>query len=136
MFGKTKNPKSDLITHTSEPRTVFPELALRRRSQEHPMVMFATVVAAAFVWTLMPGDTGMTQASASAPSKVIQESTSTAKTSRLPMSDVDRACHGQAWGGESAECLRMIARDNGKADFRVRLIADAGPASPSTPNIF
>ena len=59
-----------------------------------------------------------------------------AKTSRLPISDVDRACAGQSWGGESAVCLAEIARESGKADFKVRLIADAAPADLDTPNIF
>lgn len=137
MFGKTTNPKADLISQATERRTVFPQLALRRRSEDHPMVMFGTIVAAAFIWTLVPGEQNLSQASAaSAPSKVVQETKTTEKTSRLPISDLDRACHGQSWGGESADCLKMIARENGKADFKVRLIADAAPADLATPNIF
>ena len=52
------------------------------------------------------------------------------------MVDVDNACAGQSWGGESAVCLAEIARENGKADLKVRLIADAAPAGLDTPNIF
>ena len=114
----------------------FPQLALRRRSHEHPIMMFGAIVTAAFVWTLVPAGSGVTPASANAPLKLIQETSTTAKTSRLPMSDVDRACQGQSWGGESAECLAMIAKDSGKAELKVRMIADAGPANPTTPNIF
>ena len=33
-------------------------------------------------------------------------------------------------------CLAMIAKDSGKAELKVRMIADAGPANPTTPNIF
>ena len=52
------------------------------------------------------------------------------------MSDVDRACEGQSWGGECADCVTMIARESGKSDLKVRLIADAAPADFNTPNIF
>jgi hypothetical protein len=137
MFGSTANPKSDLIGQASERRTVFSQLSLRRRSEDHPMVMFGTIVAAAFIWTLVPGETSVTVASAtSAPLKEIQDTTTTQKTSRLPMSDIDRACEGQSWGGESLECVTMIARVSGKADVKVRMIADAAPAGVNTPNIF
>jgi hypothetical protein len=137
MLGKTRNPKSDLISQATERRTAFPQLALRQRSNDHPMVMFSVIVAAAFVWTLMPAEPAVTQASAaSEPIKIVEQARTTAKTSRLPMSDVDRACQGQSWGGESAECLKMIARESGKADLKVRLIADAAPDNPTTPNIF
>ena len=135
MSGMTKNPKSDLVTQVSERRTVFPRLALRRRSQEHPIAMFGTIVAAAFMWTLIPGETTVTQA-ASAPIKVLDHSGTTGETSRLPMSNIDRACRGQAWGGESVECVTMIAHENGKADRKVRMIADAAPGDLDTPNIF
>ncbi len=135
MFGKIKNPKSDLISQATERRTVFPRLALRQRSNDHPMVMFAMVVSAAFVWTLMPGEQGAARSSL-APAQTIQDTKTTTKTSRLPVSDVDHACQGQGWGGESADCLKMIARENGKADLKLRLIADAAPANLQTPNIF
>lgn len=101
------------------------------------MMLFSSIVAAAFVWTLMPGEPTVTQPKAiSAPVKVIPETKTTAKTSRLPMSGVDRACQGQSWGGESVECLTMIARESGKADLKVRMIADAAPADLATPNVF
>jgi hypothetical protein len=137
MFGNTKSPKSDLHFQATERRTVFPQLALRQRSNDHPVVMFSVIVAAAFVWTALPS--GSTTASASAnrpPVKVVSQTQTTAKTSRLPVSDVDHACQGQSWGGESVVCLAEIARENGKADLKVRLIADAAPAGLDTPNIF
>jgi hypothetical protein len=137
MFGSTANPKSDLIGQATERRTVFSQLALRRRSEDHPMVMFGTIVAAAFIWTLTPGTTSVTVASAtSAPQNEIHDAMTTQKTSRLPMSAVDRACEGQSWGGESLDCVTMIARASGKADVKVRLIADAAPAGLNTPNVF
>jgi hypothetical protein len=137
MFDKIANPKSDLISQATERRTVFPLLVLRECSRKHPMIMFAAVVSAAFVWALMPGETIVSPAFATgAPAKAIQEPSTTRKTSRLPISDVSRACEGQSWGGESAECLKMIARDSGRTDLRIRLIADAAQANPNTPNIF
>jgi hypothetical protein len=142
MSATTANPKDDLISQATERRTTFTRLALRERSQQHPVVMFAAIVTAAFVWTLAPGSPNMSIAAptaaapAAAPAKIVHQTSTTQKTTRLPQSDVDRACKGQGWGGESAECLKMIARENGKADLKVRLIADAAPANLNTPNIF
>jgi hypothetical protein len=135
MFAKTRNPKADLISQATERRTVFPQLALRRRANEHPMAMFATIVAAAFVWILIPGEPIQAQAS-KAPAMPVQETRTTEKTARLPVSAIDRACHGQAWGGESAACVKMIVKENGRSDLKVRMIADAAPADLNTPNVF
>ena len=141
MSATTANPKDDLISQATERRTIFARLSLRERSQQHPVLMFAGIVTAAFVWTLAPGQPNMSIAAA-APVKLVHHSnlvhqaSTTQKTSRLPQSDVDRACKGQGWGGESAACVTMIARENGKADVKVRLIADAAPANLNTPNIF
>jgi hypothetical protein len=137
MFGKTNTPKSDLHFQATERRTVFPQLALRRRSNDHPIVMFSGIVAAAFVWTALPSDATSAYASASRPpAKIVSETQTTGKTSRLPMSDVERACAGQSWGGESADCISEIARESGKADLKIRMIADAAPSDLDTPNIF
>jgi hypothetical protein len=141
MSATIANPKDDLITQATERRTVFARLALRERSQQHPVVMFAAIVTAAFVWTLAPGQPNASiaapvAAATTVPAKIVHQAATTQKTSRLPQSDIDRACHGQGWGGESAECVKMIARENGKADVKVRLIADAAPADINTPNIF
>jgi hypothetical protein len=131
------NPKEDLISQATERRTIFPRLALRERSQQHPVIMLATIMAAAFVWTLVPGEPNMSIAApAGAPQNIIQETATTTKTSRLPDGGVDSACKGQGWGSESVECLTMIARENGRADLKVRLIAEAAPANVNTPNIF
>ena len=131
------NPKEHLISQATERRTVFPRLALRERSQQHPVLMFTTIAMAAFVWALVPGEPNLAVAApAGAPQKIIQETATTTKTSRLPESDLDLACKGQGWGSESVECLTMIARENGKAELKVRLIADAAPAHLNTPNVF
>jgi hypothetical protein len=137
MFDKIANPKSDLISQATERRTIFPPLVLREWLHKHPMVMFAAVVSAALVWALMPGETTVSPAfGTSAPARAIHEPSTTEKTWRLPISNVEHACKGQNWGGESAVCLKMIARDSGKTDLTVRLIADAVPVNPDTPNIF
>ena len=136
MLGRTTSPKYDLLTHEREPRTVFPQIALRRRAADHPMVMFATVVAAAFVWTLVPTGPSGSAAPAVEPARSVAPAATTEKSDRLPISDVDRACRGQNWGTESLECLTMIARESGKDDLKVRVIAAASPAALETPNIF
>ena len=134
MFGQIKSPKSDLHSQATERRTTFPQIALRRRSQDHPMVMFSGIVAAAFIWVLVPSNPG--SAGATVAPLTISDTQTSGKTSRLPISDLDRVCRGQAWGEETADCLSEIARENGKAAFKVRLIADAAPADLNTPNIF
>jgi hypothetical protein len=144
MSATIANPKDDLISQATERRTIFARLALRERSQQHPVAMFAAIVTAAFVWTLAPGSPNVSIAApTAAPVKMVDQASTirhqaatTQKTSRLPQSDVDRACKGQGWGGESAECLKMIGRENGKAEVKVRMIADAAPAGLNTPNIF
>jgi hypothetical protein len=137
MSSIIANPKDDLISQATERRTTFPRLALRQRSQQHPVVMFTGIVAAAFIWALVPGEPNVSMAAPlGAPQKIIQETATTTKTSRLPEGGVEGACKGQGWGSESVECLTMIARENGKIDLKVRLIAEAAPANLNTPNIF
>jgi hypothetical protein len=124
--------KSDVKAQMAERPSILRRLALRERAQEHPMIMFAIVVTAAFAWALMRGEPF---APAAAPAKVIDQS-STAKTSRLPIIKVGGACKGQNWGGESAECLKMIAQESGRPDLAVRMIVATAPTDPDTPNIF
>ena len=40
MSAIIANPKEDLISQATERRTLFQRLALRERSQQHPVVMF------------------------------------------------------------------------------------------------
>jgi hypothetical protein len=124
--------KSDVKAQTAERRSIFRRLALRERAQKHPMVMFSLVITAAFAWALMPGES---LPPAAAPAMVIHQS-STAKTSRLPIIKVGGACKGQNWGGESAECLKMIAHESGRPGLAVRMIVATAPTDPDTPNIF
>lgn len=134
MFGKTNN------LGTQETRG----LRLRERTDEHPMAMFAMIVAAAFIsFALLPSTQS---AFASAPAQTLtladvlragddEGVRTTAKTVRLPAaSETARVCEGQAWGDESLECLLVIAREGGK-EGSIRMIADAEPVR-TTPNVF
>lgn len=124
-----------LLDQTVQRDAIFPRLALRERSQKHPLVMFAAIVAAAFIWTLIPAGT-TASAPGKAPMKTVHITSSTEKGPRLPRPNVEHACNGQNWGSESAECLKMIARESGKAEVAIRLIAAAAPTGLNTPNIY
>ncbi|CAG1013650.1 MAG: hypothetical protein F9K19_25845 [Rhizobiaceae bacterium] len=114
----------------------IPEIALRRRSAEHPMMMFAVIVTAAFAsMAAMSYQAPAVAAVPGAPAKIADVQRTTAKADRLPSSEAERACRGQAWGSETPDCLVMIAREAGKADNRIRLIAAAEP-NRDAPNIF
>lgn len=114
----------------------IPEIALRRRSHEHPMAMFAVIVTAAFVSMAAFSAQGSAVAAVpGAPARIADVGRTTAKTDRLPASEAERACRGQAWGSESLDCLVMIARESGRADNQIRLIAAAEP-NRAAPNIF
>ncbi len=103
----------------------FPRLALRQRSAEHPLIMFFLVVAAAFTAMAVVPPSGAAFASFKA--SVVTSGPASAEAPRsVGLSEIDIACHGQAWGAESAECLAMIARESGRADGRkVRVVAGA-----------
>ena len=114
----------------------LPELALRRRSSDHPMAMFATLAAIAlstmaFTSANLPGSQPTARIEAPDFGKV------DAKTSRLPMtSQPASACHGVAWGVETPECLREIALESGRDMPRaIRIIASAD-VDHQRPNIF
>jgi hypothetical protein len=114
----------------------FPRLALRQRSSEHPMVMFSVIVATAFLSMAVIPTSGPAWASFGAPPKLTEDAATTAKTYRLPLSQIERACQGQAWGAESAECLGVIVKESGMGRPRkVRMVASTEPLT-HTPNIF
>ena len=102
------------------------------------MVMFAMLVSAAFVSMalMMPASSAVVAKPSGAPVKIADQIRETGKTSLLPMTDAGWACHGQAWGAESEECLVVIARESGKTEARkVRMIANAEPLK-TVPNVF
>lgn len=113
-----------------------PKLALRQRTSDHPMAMFMALAACAFAGMAFTPTVGPAFASLNPPANIVEGAPTTTTTARLPMPAVDFACKGQAWGAESADCLRAIAEQSGTHKARaIRMIANAAPLT-STPNIF
>lgn len=113
-----------------------PKLALRRRANDHPMALFVVLGAAAFVGMAFVPTVGPAFASLNPPANIVDGAPTTTKTARLPMPEIDFVCKGQAWGAESADCLRVIAEQSGIQKARaVRVIANAPPLT-DTPNVF
>ena len=139
MLGETKNSEQGHRVYAPERLGRFPRIALRQRSSDHPMVMFAMLVSAAFVSMalMMPASSAVVAKPSGAPVKIADQFRETGKTSRLPpMTDAGWACHGQAWGTESEECLVAIAQESGKMEARkIRMIANAEPLK-TVPNVF
>ena len=112
---------------------------IRRRMNEHPMVMFATIIGSAFVAMAMHPTAGSALASVErAAPAIMMTADASPKGPRLkPLSEVDVACHGQNWGAESESCLLTIARESGREEARkVRMIASIAPEEATTPNVF
>lgn len=139
MFGKTETPELDRKFRAAERYIRFPRVALRQRSNDHPMIMFALLVSAAFVSMalMMPASGAVLAKPDGAPAKIAEKFGGAGKTFRLaPMSETDRLCRGQAWGSQSEACLVAIARESGKiVTSKVRMIANAEPLR-TTPNMF
>jgi hypothetical protein len=113
-------------------RSAFSILALRQRSDNHPMAMFFIIVAIAVAAAALISQSGAAFASFG----VRSVEPASAGTSRPASVGTEIACHGQAWGAESEACLSVIARQSGRGeDLRVRVIAAANP-DPTNPNIF
>ncbi|MEQ1952186.1 hypothetical protein [Mesorhizobium sp. CN2-181] len=116
-----------------ERNRILPSLALRRRSADHPMAMFAVAAGLAFISMAVTPSSGTTFASFDRPDAASDDVKTTTKTSRLPMRESDNACRGQAWGEESYDCLVQIAKESGKTDaVRVRKLALAGSPTATT----
>ena len=112
------------------------KLALRRRASEHPVVMFSILGACALAVMFLTPASGPAFASLNPPANAVDGAPTTIKTARLPEPEIDFACQGQAWGAESAECLRVIAAQSGVHKERaIRMIANAAPLT-TTPNVF
>lgn len=100
----------------------FPSIALRQRSADHPMILFVLVIATAFMAMAMMPPSGVALASLGVSPAISGPALGT--NWKAGLSEIDIACHGQAWGAESAECLATIARESGHADGgKVRVIA-------------
>jgi len=136
MSGSTQLAEFD---HKFQPRSHIyrrPRLAIRQRANEHPMAMFSIFVIASLSSMALAPTSGPAFASMGSKLGAIQGTHTTAKTDRLPLSETDIACRGQAWGAESKICVETIAKETGMREARkVRLIASAEPVR-TTPNIF
>jgi hypothetical protein len=119
-----------------QPRERIGRLALRQRSSDHPMVMFAMLVSAGFVsMALMMPASSAGLPVPGAPAKIAAAGDAGKADRVVPQSGVDRNCDGQAWGAESEACLSAIAKANGRADKPVRMVA-ADDLVKTTPNVF
>jgi hypothetical protein len=102
----------------------LPGIALRRRSADHPMIMFFLVVAAAFVAMAAVPPSGAAFTLLDAPA--VRSAAELDAPKKVGLSEIEITCHGQVWGAENAGCLATIARESGRADVRnVRVIAGA-----------
>ena len=136
MSGSTELSEFD---HKFQPRSHIyrrPRLAIRQRANEHPMAMFSVFVIASLSSMVLAPTSGPAFASMGSMPRVIDGAHTTDKTDRLPLSETEIACRGQAWGAESKICVETIAKQAGMREARkVRLIASAEPVR-TTPNIF
>ena len=136
MYTKIQTASHDHRLQAPERNDRRPKLALRQRASDHPMGLFTVLAAAAFVGMAFVPTVGPAFASLNPPANVIDGATTTTKTGRLPMPQIDFACKGQAWGAESVDCLRAIAQQSGVHKARaIRMIANAA-SQASTPNVF
>lgn len=136
MYTKVQTTNSVRRFQAPERNDRRPKLALRQRASDHPMAMFMVLAISAFVGMMFAPTVGPAFASLNPPANIVDGALTTTKTARLPMPEIDFACKGQAWGAESADCLRAIAEQSGVHKTRaVRMIANAAPLT-STPNVF
>ena len=108
---------------TASPRRhgYLSRIALRQRTQDHPMAMFFLIVVTAFVAAALISPSAAALASLGA--RDLPSSTGAGIAI-----EVDAACRGQAWGAESAACLAEIARKAGRGDnVTIRPIVAQGP---------
>lgn len=138
MFAKAK---TSVVAHRFEPRErsnpFFPELALRRRSNDHPMIMFAALASICLGSMALIPTAGPALTSGRADQVTMPQFVGLSeKGDRVVPSETEVACQGQSWGSEDENCLLMIARDAGRKEARqIRLIASAEPDA-HRPNIF
>lgn len=135
MFRFSSSISSAESSNGNTAAHAMPNLALRRRSHEHPLAMFAIFALGALVAILLTPVAGPGLISPAA-SDTISNALREKKDARVP-SHTDLACEGQAWGAEAGECLVAILQETGTAAKRerIRLIQPAKP-DQSRPNIF
>ncbi|TIL71397.1 MAG: hypothetical protein E5Y65_08455 [Mesorhizobium sp.] len=136
MYTKIRTACNDRRLQALKGKERRPKLALRQRANDHPMALFVVLGAAAFAGMAFAPTVGPAFASLNPPANIVKGAPTTTKTARLPMPEIDFVCKGQAWGAESADCLRVIAEQSGIHKARaVRVIANAAPLT-DTPNVF
>ncbi|RWM97192.1 MAG: hypothetical protein EOR84_12690 [Mesorhizobium sp.] len=136
MYTKIRTGCNDRRLQAPERNDRRPKLAPRQRANDHPMALFVVLGAAAFAGMAFAPTVGPAFASLNPPANIVKGAPTTTKTARLPMPEIDFVCKGQAWGAESADCLRVIAEQSGIHKARaVRVIANAAPLT-DTPNVF
>ena len=115
----------------------LPALALRRRSNDHPLIMFAALAGIGLGSMALIPSTGPALVSAErARFQIAETLQNTGICPRLQLlDDKAAACYGQSWGMESEECLLDIARDSGRDGRHIRMIASAEPDT-QRPNVF
>ena len=96
--------------------------ALRRRAADHPMTLFSVVATVAMLSISQPWQAGIML---SVPASAAPRGADAVE--REPVrSEIDLACEGQVWGGETPVCLLAIAKDGGKViPARIRTISGA-----------
>src|SRR6187549_1055355 len=113
-----------------------PRLALRRAAAEHPMAMFVSLSTIAL--STMAFSSLHTEAPTRTPVAKGYYGEADAKTARLPrqLESSISVCEGDAWGVESRECLRAIAKASGQPiDPEIQVIA-AAKIDHTRPNYF
>jgi hypothetical protein len=136
MNPKVNTKPCDHLLQAPERADRRPKLALRQRASDHPMAMFMGLAACAFIGMAATPTVGPAFASLNPPANLVDGQPTTIKTARLPMPATEFACQGQAWGAESADCLRAIAEQSGTHKVRaIRMIANAAPLT-DTPNVY
>ncbi|MBD0413804.1 hypothetical protein [Oryzicola mucosus] len=136
MFRFSNSISSAESSNGNTAEHAMPRLALRRRSHEHPLAMFAIFALGAFVAILLTPVAGPGLISPAASDTISNALREKKKDASVP-SHTDLACEGQAWGAEAGECLVAILQETGTAAKRerIRLIQPAKP-DQSRPNIF
>lgn len=100
------------------------KLALRQRSAEHPMVLFFLIVAIAFAAMALVPPSGSAFAFLGSTQAISAPALDQEKPVAAGFSETDIACHDQAWGAESVQCLAVIGKQGG-VSRAVRVIAGA-----------
>lgn len=104
----------------------LPKLALRQRSADHPLVLFFLIVATAFAAMALVPPSGVAFAFLGS-SPAVSAPVINGEAAAVPVKDISEteiACHGQAWGAETAQCLSVIGKEGG-VSRAVRVIAGA-----------